>query len=278
MESIFSNTMADMNWKEIEEMGHRDIPILFPLGVIEQHGPHLPLATDIYFSYAVCRKIKSEIENMNGMCLIAPPYYWGINHCTGAFPGSFSLKEETMKRVLNDIFENLKLFGFERIYCINQHGDPLHIKTILEAIQESNKAYNMRIKMLMEPYELSDYNLIGSENYILVDKAEYPDYLFSGDNKLLDIHAGAYETAVMKYFYKQIVDLEAVKDLPDYSLNFENMKEWLKGGKGVRSVVPLGYAGNPSVYETKLQSVEAIFSILCKYVASAIISCAPENS
>jgi len=34
MESIFYNTMADMNWKEIEEMGHRDIPVLFPIGVI----------------------------------------------------------------------------------------------------------------------------------------------------------------------------------------------------------------------------------------------------
>ena len=116
MESIFYNTMADMNWKEIEEMGHRDIPVLFPKGVIEEHGPHLPLATDIYFSYAVCKKIKTEVEIMNGKCLIAPPYYWGINHCTGAFPGSFSLREETMKSVLFDIFNNLNNFGFKRIY------------------------------------------------------------------------------------------------------------------------------------------------------------------
>lgn len=67
-------------------------------------------------------------------------------------------------------------------------------------------------------------------------------------------------------------------NLPDYSLNFESMKEWLKGGKAVRKIVPLGYAGNPSLYEIKLQSVEDIFSILCKYVASVIISYSPENS
>ena len=53
---------------------------------------------------------------MNEKCLIAPPYYWGINHCTGAFPGSFSLREETMKSVLFDIFNNLNNFGFKRIY------------------------------------------------------------------------------------------------------------------------------------------------------------------
>lgn len=272
MESIFSNTMADMNWKEIEEVGHKDVPVLFPLGVIEEHGPHLPLATDIYFSYAISRKIKTEIENMGGKCLIAPPYYWGINHCTGAFPGSFSLKEETMKRVLNDIFENLSCFGFQRIYCINQHGDPLHIKTILDAIQESNKTHNMRIRLLMEPYDLSNYNLKGTEDHILVDGAEYPDSLFPEEDGLLDIHAGAYETAAMKYFYNEIVEKEAVKDLKDYSLSYKTIGTWLQGGETARNLVPSGYAGNPSEYEKKMESVGTIFSILCRYVAKGIMS------
>ena len=31
--------------------------------------------------------------------------------------------------VLLDLFENLNRFGFERIYCINENGDPVHIKT-----------------------------------------------------------------------------------------------------------------------------------------------------
>lgn len=60
MESIFSETMANMNWKEIELLGNQNITVLFPLGVIEEQGPHLPLATDIYLSYAICRKIKRK--------------------------------------------------------------------------------------------------------------------------------------------------------------------------------------------------------------------------
>jgi creatinine amidohydrolase len=155
--------MADMNWKEIEKLGNQDMLVLFPLGVIEEHGPHLPLATDIYLSYAVCRKIKKEIESLNEKCLIAPPYYWGINSCTGAFPGSFSLKEETLKSVLRDIFENINQFGFNRIYCVNLHGDPLHTRTILESIRESNRAHDMDIKFLMEHYDLRNYNLTGDE-------------------------------------------------------------------------------------------------------------------
>lgn len=56
MESIFRDTMADMNWREIGEMGHRDIPILFPVGIMEEHGPHLPLAMDIFLATQYAEK------------------------------------------------------------------------------------------------------------------------------------------------------------------------------------------------------------------------------
>lgn len=263
--------MADMNWKDIEELGHRDIPVLFPMGVIEEHGPHLPLATDIYLSYAICKRIKKEVEILNGNCLIAPPYYWGINSCTGAFPGSFSLKEETLKRVLRDIFENLNQFGFKRIYCVNQHGDPLHIRIILKAIAESNKQNNMNIKMLMEPFDLPNFNLTGNEPHILLDKAEYPASLFPDNNGLLDIHAGAFETAGMEYFFKDLVDTEVAKKLNDYSLTYEKISIWMQGGNAIKDLVPLGYAGNPSEYEKVRHSVESVYTILCKHVAKAII-------
>jgi creatinine amidohydrolase len=271
MESIFSETMADMNWQEIEDLGNQDIPVLFPLGVIEEHGPHLPLATDIYLSYAICRKIKKEIESLNGKCLIAPPYYWGINYCTGAFPGSFSLKEETLRSVLGDIFENLNQFGFNRIYCVNVHGDPLHTKTILESIRESNKVHHMNIRLLMEQYDLKNYNLTGDEPYILLDEAQYPQYLFPDDNGRLDIHAGAFETAAMEHFFKDLVDTKVTKNLKDYSLNYESIKTWLKGGEATRELVPLGYAGNPSEYEKERLNAETTYSILCEYVARAIM-------
>lgn len=269
MESILTHTMADMSWEELAKLGNKDIPVLFPLGVMEEHGPHLPLATDIYLSYAICKRIKLEIENANETCLIAPPYYWGINHCTGGFPGSFSLREDTMKNVLKDIFENLNKFGFNKIYCINQHGDPIHLRTILDAIQEANKMFAMSIKILFEPYELSNYQLTGEEDYILVDQAEYPS-LFPEENGLLDIHAGAYETAAMKYFYNQLAISDDVRALKDYSLNYESLEKWLKGGEFAKSVVPLGYAGNPAQFEAMLPIVTKLFDILCKSIAKEI--------
>ena len=37
--SIFTDTMADLDWREIENKGRQKVPVLFPLGVIEEHGP-----------------------------------------------------------------------------------------------------------------------------------------------------------------------------------------------------------------------------------------------
>lgn len=271
MQSIFDNTIANMTWKELENLGNKDVTVLFPLGVIEEHGPHLPLGTDIYFSVAVCRKIQHEIEQVGGTCLIAPPYYWGINHCTGAFPGSFSLKENTLKLVLLDIFENLKQFGFTRIYCVNQHGDPVHMKTILQAVKEANQTYEMQIKMLMEPYDVTEYGLKGDEQELLVDYAEYPKELFEPVEERLDIHAGAFETAAMHFFYEHMVNEKVVNNLPDYSLDYTTIMRWNEGGESARQVVPLGYAGNPSNYKKQLQNVYNVFNILCKYVADEIM-------
>lgn len=269
-ESIFADTMADMNWTEIEKKGQAGVPVLFPLGVIEQHGPHLPLGTDIYFSYAVCKRIKVELEELGKDCLIAPPYYWGINHCTNAFPGTFSLKPETMKLVLLDIFSNLHQFGFDKIYCINEHGDTLHVQTILEAIKQANTDFQMEIKLVLEPYELPLYQLSGTEEYLLVDGAEYPNESFDEKEDAFEIHAGAYETAAMNYFYPGVPNKKLAETLPDYSLNNESMTQWLEGGEAARKVVPLGYAGNPAQFMEQAPTVEAIFDLLCKYIANYI--------
>lgn len=273
--SIFTDTMADMNWKDIDEKGIKKVPVLFPLGVIEEHGPHLPLGTDIYWSYAVCRKIKEALNRQKTDCLIAPPYYWGINHCTGAFPGTFSVKPDTMKNVLIDIFENLHQFGFDQMYCVNYHGDALHIKTILDAIRISNEKFHMNVRLLMEVYDHQEFGLSGEEDYILVNNADYPIELFEMNNEeekdLFDIHAGAFETAAMKYFYPDAVQKDQARELKSYSLTKEELSKWLVGGEVTKSVVPLGYAGNPAGYEKKFTRIEDIFNILSEYYAKKII-------
>ena len=266
-ESIFKDTMVEMSWKQIEEKGKSGVPVLLPLGVIEEHGPHLPLGTDIYMSYMICNKIRNLVIQAGRDCIIAPPYYWGINKCTGAFPGSFSVRPETMKMMLQDIFENLKQFGFQKIVCINQHGDPLHNKTILEAIKETSEQLQIDIKYFVEPYDLDSYGLSGKEEFCLVDEARYPEGIFMGAEDKLDIHAGVYETASMASYYPKLLNEEIARKMLDYSLSYEDLGVWLEGGEGVKQVVPCGYAGDPASFESQMDNMKVLFDIMCKYIA-----------
>lgn len=272
--SIFEKTMVNMNWQQVEKAGKEKQPVLFPLGVIEEHGPHIPLGSDIYWSYALCRMVKDKLMSLGGDAVIAPPYYWGVNYCTGAFPGSFSLKPETMKQVLGEIFENLKAFGFEEVYCFNYHGDAKHIGVIVEAIKEARKKLEINCRLVLEGMDLELHGWQGDEEFLLVSNPLYPMEWFAeqepSEQGLLDIHAGAFETAVMHYFVPDLVNLEKACQLKSSSLNREGMKKWLQGGNAAKEVVPLGYAGNPAGYAAVSKHVEEMLVLQTEAIVRKI--------
>ena len=59
--SIFKDTIADMTYPEVEEAVRDGAVALWALGVIEQHGPHLPLATDVYVPMARLRRARQVL-------------------------------------------------------------------------------------------------------------------------------------------------------------------------------------------------------------------------
>ena len=51
--SIFSDTMADVTHPQIEQAAAEKQPVLFPIAVTEEHGPHMCLGTDTYLTYKI---------------------------------------------------------------------------------------------------------------------------------------------------------------------------------------------------------------------------------
>lgn len=78
--SIVTDTMIANNWQEIKAAGEKGMPTLFPIGVIEEHGPHLPLGADIYWSISICKMVKEKLKSEGQECMIAPPFYWGVDN------------------------------------------------------------------------------------------------------------------------------------------------------------------------------------------------------
>ncbi|MBQ8597551.1 MAG: creatininase family protein [Lachnospiraceae bacterium] len=276
MKKFLEGTMVTSNWQEIQKAAEEDCPVLFPLGVIEEHGPHLPLGCDIYWSTYICRCVKEKLEESGCKSVIAPPYYWGINYCTGGFPGSFSLKSETMQQVLFEIFENLKNFGFSKVFCFSYHGDAFHVKAIVDAIQRANDELGMQAKLVLESMDLALYGWKGKEEFLMVSDPAYPMEWFEeqepSEQGLLDIHAGAFETAVMNHICSDQVDLDKAMQLKSSSLNREGMKKWLAGGESTKEVVPLGYAGNPAGYEAVSKHVKEMLDLQVTDIADRIVN------
>lgn len=241
--TIFEDTLADMTFIEVEEAARNNAIVLFPIAVIEEHGPHMCLGTDVYLAYQCCIKIKENLEKDDIKSVIVPPFYWGINHCTGAFTGSFSSDKETMKNSLVEIMRNLDKWGFHKIFPISVHLDYVHTQVIINAVDEAYNNYGIESYMVLPDFVLKQYGLSGDEKHIIALKSEVNDFMVQD---CLEVHAGGAETSWMLLHYPDLVRQEKAKKLTPSDITDKDMDIWYQGGEAVRRRIPNGYIGNPS--------------------------------
>ena len=91
---------------------------LVMLGATEQHGPHLPIASDALIAEWVGFRIAAKLGNT----LMAPVIRPGCSDHHMAFSGTISFRSETMKAILRDYCVSLVRHGFEKIIIITIHG------------------------------------------------------------------------------------------------------------------------------------------------------------
>src|SRR5947207_15669776 len=106
----------DFNWMHLEEYLGRDDRIVLPLGSTEQHA-FLSLGTDSILSERVAVE---AAEPLGVPVLPALPY--GHTPRFVAYPGSASLRLETLVAVLRDVLGSLHGQGFRRFLVVNGHG------------------------------------------------------------------------------------------------------------------------------------------------------------
>jgi len=241
--NIFEGTMAHLTYLQIEEAAREGTSVLFPIGVIEEHGPHLPLAVDVYGSYLQSREVKSELERKGIKSLIAPPFYWGINVATGSFGGSFSCREETMISVLFDAMSSLKKWGFDRVFFINHHMDGGHMKALNQAIQKARREIGMGIYLVIDQFFAKGLGLKADEPHLLIYQSLFPS---GPPSPYLNIHAEGHETSFMWHYLPELVNEEVWRTLKPTNLNLDDLLVWVKGGTEARKVTPQGYFGDPT--------------------------------
>ncbi|MBI4277541.1 MAG: creatininase family protein [Armatimonadetes bacterium] len=111
--------MPEMTWPEIERALERARVVLIPVGSHEQHGPYLCTACDAARALEFTRRLG---ERVHPLALVSPPVLLGVSPHHLGFPGTVSLRPQTLMAVLFDMIDSLARHGVRKFLAVNGHG------------------------------------------------------------------------------------------------------------------------------------------------------------
>jgi creatinine amidohydrolase len=182
--------MGEMTVAEMHEYLKTNRTVILPYGVVEQHGYHLPLDTDIRNAEIMGAKLAKELG-----CIVAPT----LNYCFsgGMLTGTINVKPNTFSNMMGEIVESLALQGFENIIIVPGHGGSESLQHLVESLRVLkwlNPALKDTLIMMVQLWNFSPTWL----------------NLF----KTCDYHAGEAETSLIKYWTPKAVREKIVMDKP----------------------------------------------------------------
>ncbi|MGV3487779.1 MAG: creatininase family protein [Tuberibacillus sp.] len=111
--------MKDLNMKRFTEVRETIDTVIIPIGMVEAHGPHCSLTTDILIPRELLKRLDSFIGEK---VLIAPEISYGHSWENSAFPGTINISVETFSRYVFEVAKEFIQQGFRNIVFFNGHG------------------------------------------------------------------------------------------------------------------------------------------------------------
>lgn len=119
-----------LTWTEIEQMPNKEnVVIIQPIGAIEQHGPHLPIAVDSAISLGVLGKALGQLDAQIPAYAL-PCLYYGKSNEHWGFPGTITLSATTLMSVIKEMAQSIYRSGFRKLVLMNSHGGQPQIMEI----------------------------------------------------------------------------------------------------------------------------------------------------
>lgn len=125
--------LSALTWEEARDLaGERAVAVL-PVGAVEAHGPHLPLATDVVIAEAMARAGAERLAARGYDVILLPSLAYSAAPFAAAFPGTISIRPETLTALVTDIARALAAHGVRALAIANAHLDPAHLASLHEA-------------------------------------------------------------------------------------------------------------------------------------------------
>ena len=197
--------LSHMSWPEVQARLQAGLRVaIIPVGSFEQHGPHLPLRTDFALAYGRAERIAQLVD-----AVIVPVAMAGCSDHHLGFPGTVSLRPETLVAVLTDTARSLARHGFDRLVLLNGHGgNDATLKYAVQAIRRE----------------------VGIET-VLFGVDDISAYFPKESSLNLDIHAGLMETAAMLIYSPDDVRIDKAQQ-PKIHFKDSTMQGWLDNRAG----------------------------------------------
>jgi creatinine amidohydrolase len=199
---------------------------ILPFGILEKHGPHLPLGTDLLnVRYASVHAAEQDYT------VVFPEYYFGQIFEAKHEPGTIAYSAPLQLQLLQETTDEMARNGCKKILIVNGHGGNEHLLPFFAQSQ------------LDKPHDYVVYAMLGERS-----RPGGPGKKSAG----VDYHAGENETSNTLVSHPDLVHQDRAKQETGVDLKREHLPEFVYTGIWWYASFPEHYSGDGSVATKEL--------------------------
>ncbi len=196
--------LTDYSFPVFSEMVKYTPTVILPVGLIEQHGYHLPLGTDIF---NVSEPLRIGFDRINAF--IAPGLYYCFSG--GGFQGTMNTNPQLFGLMVTNICGEFVAMGFKNIIIFLGHGGSENIDSL-----------KLSLQVFLRDEKYKDIAVC-----IASGLSKLSSRIFRGDENGSDFHAGDGETSRMLYWKPELVHMENLRmDKPEMAHMLRTDQDW----------------------------------------------------
>jgi creatinine amidohydrolase/Fe(II)-dependent formamide hydrolase-like protein len=211
--------LADLTSPQIARLDHARTIVLIPGGILEEHGPYLPVYTDGYADRYYTEQLAQSLAARPGWTVVIFPEiplgFCGAN-CMGGkwnFAGSITVRLATFRAIYMDLASSLGEQGFRWIFIVHDHGDPAHNQALTQAADFFHDTYGGAMVHL---FGLITVNACYDAASTVLDQKAAGEDGFT-------VHAGAGEHSQILFLHPELVDPNYKSATPFTGRNFDDL-------------------------------------------------------
>jgi creatinine amidohydrolase len=197
---------TEIHWPDLGGAGPARWIAVLPLAATEQHGPHLPVGTDIMIAQAYLARVRELLPDTIPVTFL-PVQPVGISTEHIDYPGTLTLPTDAALKSWMALGESVARAGVRKLVMVTSHGGNSAAMTLV--------AQDLRARHGVLAVTTGWFRF-GA-----------PDGLFSADELRHGIHGGAWETSIMLARHPQHVRKDKIIDFRPSSIAMEQEYRWL---------------------------------------------------